>query len=157
MVPSSIIPRTLEALAKFAHDEPYLLAAIVIIASRNDTGDGMREVHNRSWGVMRVSMRPDTADVQGWIADIECLGAPPTVGLVESLLLLAENLPRDPLPDRATKELHAYRLGEELHGKENRQAWMLIGTAIRAAYGLGLDKVGNSNVLWLMSDGRQAV
>lgn len=51
----------------------------------------------------------------------------PTIGLVEGLLLLAENLPRDPTQNSA-------------HGSENRQAWMLIGMAIRLAYGLGLDK-----------------
>lgn len=28
-----------------------------------------------------------------------------------------------------------------VHGAENRQSWMLIGCAIRHAYGLGLDKV----------------
>jgi hypothetical protein len=85
------------------------------------------------------------ADAQGWLADIHCLGAPPTVGLVESLLLLAENLPRDPI--RAGQQKHeqddtrALGFGEEFHSAENRQAWMLIGTAIRSAYGLGIDKV----------------
>lgn len=33
--------------------------------------------------------------------------------------------------------------GEEVHGAENRQAWMLVGMAIRCAYGLGIDKVSN--------------
>jgi len=84
--------------------------------------------------------------LQGWLSDIECLGAPPTIGLIEALLLLAENLPRDPA--RSTKrrdepeEMHAIGFGEEVHGAENRQAWMLIGMAIRSAYGLGIDKVG---------------
>jgi hypothetical protein len=31
---------------------------------------------------------------------------------------------------------------EVITGAENRQAWMLIGSAIRMAYGLGLDQVG---------------
>ncbi|KAK8853344.1 hypothetical protein IAR55_004048 [Kwoniella newhampshirensis] len=42
----------------------------------------------------------------GWIVDVQCLGAPPTVGLVETLLLLAENLPRTPTADTPA-ELHA--------------------------------------------------
>lgn len=79
---------------------------------------------------------------QDWLSDIQCLGAPPTIGLVEGLLLLAENLPRDPARARKTDtDLHATGFGEEVHGSENRQAWTLIGAAIRNAYGLGLDKV----------------
>ena len=82
---------------------------------------------------------------QGWLSDIQCLGAPVSLGLVEALLLLAENLPRDPArsPGKrgGTKELHAIGYGDDVHGAENRQAWMLIGMAIRSAYGLGIDKV----------------
>ncbi|GFZ50946.1 hypothetical protein JCM24511_08704 [Saitozyma sp. JCM 24511] len=134
MVPSAIIPRTQEQLGVFAGNERYLLAAIIIIASRHDPGVGMRSVHDRSWAVMR-----------GWISDIQCLGAPPTIGLVEALLLLAENLPRDPARtgslDDDPDEIHAIGFGEEVHGAENRQAWMLIGMAIRSSYGLGIDKL----------------
>jgi hypothetical protein len=85
------------------------------------------------------------ADLQGWLSDIQCLGAPPTIGLVEALLLLAEHLPRDPAKSSKRRdepsEIHAIGFGEEVHGAENRQAWMLIGMAIRSAYGLGIDKV----------------
>ena len=92
-----------------------------------------------------VDPGPDIA--QGWLADIQCLGAPPTVGLVESLLLLAENLPRDPVRTGQQRieqdDTRALGFGEEFHSAENRQAWMLIGTAIRSAYGLGIDKVGS--------------
>ena len=126
MVPSAIIPRTAAQLALFAQNERYLLAAMIIIASRH--ASGMRQVHDRSWAVMR-----------GWLSDIQCLGAPPTIGLVEALLLLAENLPRDPSSLR--DGIRAMGIGEEVHGAENRQAWMLIGMAIRSAYGLGIDKV----------------
>jgi hypothetical protein len=38
-------------------------------------------------------------------------------------------------------DTRALGFGEEFHSAENRQAWMLIGTAIRSAYGLGIDKV----------------
>ncbi|KAK4689241.1 hypothetical protein P7C73_g879, partial [Tremellales sp. Uapishka_1] len=132
MVPASIIPRTPDQIAAFARDERYLLAAMVIIASRHNTSPGMRDVHDRSWATMR-----------GWLSDITCLGAPPTIGLVEALLLIAENLPRDPARSTTGNDhgLHAIGFGEEVHGAENRQAWMLIGMAIRCGYGLGIDKL----------------
>lgn len=31
---------------------------------------------------------------------------------------------------------------EEPHGVENRQAWQMIGLAVRSAYEMGLDKLG---------------
>ena len=37
--------------------------------------------------------------------------------------------------------MRAIGVGEEVHGAENRQAWSLIGIAIRCAYGLGIEKV----------------
>ncbi|WWD19773.1 hypothetical protein CI109_104237 [Kwoniella shandongensis] len=122
MVPASIIPRTKEQVALFAQNERYLLAAYIIIASRPDNSPEMREVHHRSWEVMR-----------GWIADVQCLGAPPTVGLVEALLLLAENLPRTPAAT-TPEEIHASGCRVEPHGDENRQAWQMIGLAVRSAY-----------------------
>lgn len=79
----------------------------------------------------------------------------PTIGLVEGVLLLAENLPREravgnslnpndkmkpkmPLISTSSDENK-----EVITGAENRQAWMLIGGAIRMAYGLGLDQVSH--------------
>jgi hypothetical protein len=135
MVPVNRIPQTPAQIAEFARDERYFVTAMIIISSRCSYQPGMREVHNRAWQVFR-----------GWLSDITCLGAPPTVGLVEALLLLAENLPRDPqdvgrgrggTPDPT----HAQGFGEEVHGAENNQAWMLIGMAIRLAYSLGIDKL----------------
>jgi hypothetical protein len=58
--------------------------------------------------------------------------------MIEALLLLAENLPRDPVRARQDGR-------EDVHGAENRQAWMLIGTSIRCAYGLGIEKVGHGS------------
>lgn len=141
MVPADRIPRTPEQLADFARSERYLVTAMVIIASRHDRAYGMRQVHEQSWMVMR-----------GWISEIICLGAPPTVGLVEALLLLAEYLPRDPPRTDAPDPVHAQGFGEEVHGSENRwvvvanvsdprQAWTLTGMAIRLAYSLGIDKL----------------
>jgi len=59
----------------------------------------------------------------------QCHGAPATIGLVEGLLLVAENLPRNSSGN------------VEVHGTENRQAWMLVGAAIRSASALGMEKV----------------
>ncbi|WVR09565.1 hypothetical protein IAU60_006634 [Kwoniella sp. DSM 27419] len=129
MVPSAIIPRTPEQVAVFAQKERYLLAAYIIIASRPDPSPKMRRIHEEAWRIMR-----------GWITDVQCLGAPPTIGLVEALLLLAENLPRTPSligPD----DLAAQGCRDEPHGDENRQAWQMIGLAVRSAYEMGLDKI----------------
>ena len=102
----------------------------------------MKDIHDETWSIMRA-----------WIGDINCLGAPPTIDLIEALLLLSENLPRDP----TRRKKHQQALGsstsesastmyspqvDDIHGAENRQAWMLIGTAIRCAYNLGIEKVG---------------
>jgi hypothetical protein len=130
MVPVNRIPHSPAQIAEFARDERYFVTAMIIIASRSNYSPGMREVHERSWQVMR-----------GWLSDITCLGAPPTVGLVEALLLLAENLPRDPVRAGTPDPVHALGFGEEVHGSENNQAWMLIGMAIRCAYSLGIDKL----------------
>ncbi len=75
--------------------------------------------------------------------DVFYLGLQPTVGLVEGLLLLAENLPRN--PDLVSKlERAAGETKEGVHGAENRQAWMLTGMAIRTAYGLGIDQISTT-------------
>ncbi|ADV23934.1 specific RNA polymerase II transcription factor, putative [Cryptococcus gattii WM276] len=132
IIPSDGIPRTLEQLSVFAQNEKYLLATIIIISSRVENTPEMREIHERSWSVMRR-----------WISKVQCLGEPPTIGLVESLLLLAENLPRtscEQMSDDSTStETEAI---EEPHGVENRQAWQMIGLAVRSAYEMGLDKLG---------------
>ena len=88
--------------------------------------------------------------MQGYIADVELSGAAPSIGLVEGILLLAENLPRetqanvnDSPEGQVQMPTHRSReKGQLLNGVENRQAWMLIGGAIRMAYGLGIDQVG---------------
>lgn len=129
MVPADRIPHTTEQIAEFALTERYLVTAMVIVASHYNHSAGMRDVHERSWAAMR-----------SWICEIHCLGALPTVGLVEALLLLAENLPRDP-PRTSSDPVHVQGFDKDVHDIENRQAWMLIGMAIRCAYGLGIDKL----------------
>lgn len=51
-------------------------------------------------------------------------------------------------------DTRAIGFGEEFHSAENRQAWMLIGTAIRSAYGLGIDKVRPIfwDLMWDLAD-----
>ncbi|WWC72160.1 uncharacterized protein I206_106120 [Kwoniella pini CBS 10737] len=127
--PSAVIPTSKEDLAVYAQKERYSITTFIIIASRLDDTPGSRDIHNKSWEVMR-----------GWIADVQTLGAPPTVGFVESILLLAENPPR-PSPLASPVELNAVGAREEPHGDENRQGWQLIGLAVRSAYELGLDKM----------------
>lgn len=90
---------------------------------------------------------------QGILAEVNFQGTVPTIGLVEGVLLIAENLPREKissnssnLTDKPVKNLPLASASSEeqkqvISGAENRQAWMLIGTAIRMAYGLGLDQV----------------
>lgn len=130
MVPVGRIPHTPAQIAEFARDERYFTTAMIIISSRSNYAPGMSDIHERSWQVMR-----------GWISDITCLGTRPTVGLIEALLLLAENLPRDPVRAGPPDPVHAQGTGEEVHAAENNQAWMLIGIAIRCAYSLGIDKL----------------
>ena len=68
------------------------------------------------------------------------MGIPPSIGLIEALLLLAENLPRMPKEDRNSDDKH-YLVEDRGLGNENRRAWTLIGIAVRCGYALGLDKV----------------
>ncbi|ODN73405.1 hypothetical protein L202_07931 [Cryptococcus amylolentus CBS 6039] len=138
IIPSAIIPRTYDQLSVFSKAEKYLLAAFIIIASRVDNTPEMRDIHDRSWTVMRK-----------WISRIQSLGEPPTIGLVESLLLLAEFLPRTPrdslptaTPESRDEDPFDSGVVEEPHGVENRQAWQIIGLAVRSAYEMGLDKLG---------------
>ena len=54
MVPAEHIPRDLDQLAEFAEEERYLLTAAIIIASKHHGAAGMKDVHDKSWAVMRV-------------------------------------------------------------------------------------------------------
>ncbi|WWD03994.1 hypothetical protein V865_002056 [Kwoniella europaea PYCC6329] len=94
----------------------------------------------------------DSRQGLGHYENVQSLGAPPTIGLVESLLLLAENLPRSP-PLVTPLELNAAGAREEPHGDENRQGWQLIGLAVRSAYELGLDKMA----LRILSDSERTL
>ncbi|KAK4702747.1 hypothetical protein P7C70_g3474, partial [Phenoliferia sp. Uapishka_3] len=114
IIPYQRVPRTEEQLAKFAHEELHLTTVMCVISSRHDKNP---RVHDKSW-----------AYLQTLINDI-ILGKNVGVGAVEALLLLSEYLPRQ--QDVAASKLNA---------EENRMSWMLVGTAVRLGYMLGLDQ-----------------
>jgi hypothetical protein len=93
----------------------------------------MRDIHRRTWHL-----------VQKAVTDYSCSGLIATTGLVEGMLLLADHVPGpDEPPDEASVRLLGMRgLGDvpRLHGTETRRFWAYTGTAIRAAYGLGLTR-----------------
>ncbi|KDQ49197.1 hypothetical protein JAAARDRAFT_43035 [Jaapia argillacea MUCL 33604] len=114
MIPHHRIPKTLGQLAAFADEEPHLLATIIVIASRHEKNS---QIHERSWSYL-----------QSCITGIMC-GKKATVGTVEALLLLSEYLPRQSDEDVV-----------DIHEEENRMSWMLVGTAVRLGYMMGLDQ-----------------
>lgn len=113
VVPWTRVPRSEAALAKFAAEELHLVTVFCVIASRHDR---QTRVHDKTW-----------AYCQTLINDI-MLGKTASIGAVESLLLLSEWLPRQ--PDTEASKVNA---------EENRMSWMLVGTAVRLGYMMGLD------------------
>ncbi|KAK9234579.1 hypothetical protein V1525DRAFT_412614 [Lipomyces kononenkoae] len=113
LVPAYKAPLTDELLSDFVVQEPFLLTAMVIIASRYEN----HAVHDQCWKYM-----------QQLISEL-VFGIEPTVGAIESLLLLSENIPRQPNVDIHKLSYH-----------EERMAWNLIGLAIRLSYYLGFDQ-----------------
>ncbi|KAK9446870.1 uncharacterized protein V1518DRAFT_435512 [Limtongia smithiae] len=113
LVPYFRAPLNDKLLSDFCRREPHLLTAMVIVASRYEN----QEVHDQCWNYM-----------QTLITEL-AFGTHPTVGAIESLILLSENIPRLPAVD--TKRLHYH---------EERMAWTLIGLAVRLSYYLGLDQ-----------------
>lgn len=111
-------PSTLDTtnLVNTAKDEPHLLTAMLVIASK----DLMEEPH-----VFKACSEHMQSLVSALVA-----GGPGGVEAVESLLLLAEWTPY-------TSRSRAGNVGR---GEEDREAWMHVGTALRIGYYLGLDK-----------------
>jgi hypothetical protein len=107
------IPDNDEKLATFAEQEPLLLTAIVVVASRFELPD----VHEAAWRYMQNDIMKLTFGT-----------AKATVGDVEALLLLAENAPRSSDGNGSS------------HREELRMTWNMIGLAIRIGYYLGLDQ-----------------
>lgn len=112
-VPPDAIPTTDDLLAKFADEEPFLLATIVMIASRYES----LGIHIDCWKYVREEISKLV------------MGGTPTVGAIEALLLISENTPY--LPEVSDRELSIH---------EARLAWSLVGNAIRLSYLLGLDQ-----------------
>lgn len=109
---------TLDAvnLAKTAREEPHLLTAVLVVASRDLVDDP--NVFTACTEYMRSLVSTLSA------------GGPSSVSSVEALLLLAEWTPY-------TSRSDAGNVGR---GEEDREAWMHIGIALRIGYFLGLDR-----------------
>ncbi|KAK4687831.1 hypothetical protein P7C73_g2287, partial [Tremellales sp. Uapishka_1] len=131
------IPRTPAQLAQLADEDPFLLSVIIAVATHHHPDPNIFRIHDQTWAILRETL-----------ADFSCSGLPASVGFVEGVLLLAENLPREKtLPTKETSMdlLVGSSAGRAdmsgLHGTENRRSWSLTGIAIRAAYGIGLDQL----------------
>ncbi|KAK3719976.1 hypothetical protein LTR37_004099 [Vermiconidia calcicola] len=109
---------TLDAvnLSKTAREEPHLLTAILVVASRD-----LRDEFNVSIACSEY-MRS--------LVSALAAGGPGNVEAVEALLLLAEWTPYTSRSDA----------GSVGRGEEDREAWMHVGTALRIGYFLGLDR-----------------
>lgn len=97
--------------------EPHLLAAILTVASKDE----------KDWWHIHETC---SAHMQQLIAELVYSGGG-TVEAVEAMLILAEWVPRRPHSTPAVGR-----------GEEDQAAWMLVGTAIRTAYLLGIDRTG---------------
>lgn len=129
MFQTARIPRSNAQLALLCRTEPFLMSVLVAVASAHHPDAGMKEIHERTWAVIRDA-----------IEDYTFSGSATSVGFVEGVLLLAENLPRE-VSKRTSELLSGGEDSVGLHGTENRRSWALTGLAIRAAYGLGLDQI----------------
>lgn len=112
-----VSPSTLDSqnLPTIAQSERHLLTAILVIASK-DLND---EPH----------IFASCAEYMQALVSALSAGGPGGVEAVEALLLLAEWTP------------YASRSAGNLEwGKEDREAWMSVGLALRIGYYLGLDK-----------------
>lgn len=103
-------------LAKTARQEPHLLTAIMVIASRD-----MADEPNLFLAC--------SEHMRALVSSLAA-GGPGNVEAVEALLLLAEWTPY-------TSRSDAGHVGK---GEEDREAWMHVGTALRIGYFLGLDR-----------------
>lgn len=111
-------PSTLDTnnLTKTAKNEPHLLTAMLVIASK----DLLEEPH----------IFTACSEYMQSLVSVLVAGGPGGVEAVEGLLLLAEWTPY-------TSRSRAGNVGR---GEEDREAWMHVGTALRIGYYLSLDK-----------------
>lgn len=113
IIPEYRLPTNDHLLGKFCVEETFLLMVIVLIASRFDKSP----VHESCWRFTRCHLSGIT------------YGGLPSVGVVEALLLLSENLPRLSLAN-----------DNNFHYVESFMCWNLVGLAVRFSYFLGLDQ-----------------
>lgn len=114
IVPSAVLDAT--NLLATARDEPVLLTAVLVIASRDLVDDPS-------------IFTSCTEHMRSLVSDLSA-GGPCGVSAVEALLLLAEWAPY-------TSRSDAGHVGR---GEEDREAWMHVGIALRIGYFLGLDR-----------------
>ncbi|KAH8830085.1 hypothetical protein DL96DRAFT_915862 [Flagelloscypha sp. PMI_526] len=121
-------PLTPVLVNKFVVEETDLAIVVIVISSRymKDTTPLHSEapydwtmVHKLSWEYL-----------QKRIGDL-MVGKPASIGTVEGLLLLSDYLPR--VSDAGTP-------GVDVQEEEKRMSWMLVGTAVRLGYMMGLDQ-----------------
>ncbi|KAK5170549.1 uncharacterized protein LTR77_005137 [Saxophila tyrrhenica] len=103
-------------LAHTARQEPHLLTAILVIASRDLIDEPA------TFSACAEHMKS--------LVSALAAGGPGNVETVEALLLLAEWTPYTARSDA----------GHVGRGEEDREAWMHVGTALRIGYYLGLDR-----------------
>ncbi|CAN6613324.1 hypothetical protein TRVA0_005S02432 [Trichomonascus vanleenenianus] len=115
VLPSNRVPDSDAKILEFALKEPILLVAFVVIASRYDSP----QIHAASWAYMKEII---SGLVTGEVK--------PTIGAVEAILLLSDNIP---LVDAETT-------GESIRIVQERLTWQFIGLAISIGYYLGLDQ-----------------
>lgn len=103
-------------IARTAREEPHLLTAVLVIASRDLTDEP---------SIFMICSEHMRSLVSGLAA-----GGTGNVEAVEALLVLAEWTPY-------TSRSDAGHVGR---GEEDREAWMHVGMALRVGYYLGLDR-----------------
>lgn len=130
LVPRHVLePADIWAIARY---EPFLLTAILTIASKGDPN--IERIHQHCWDPLKKHM-------------LDVLMAVPStlnVGSVEGLLLLAEWV-QYPLSS-ATTSNHAM-FNQNISVVEDNMAWSLTGQAIRHAYLLRLDRASSREKL----------
>src|SRR4051794_18559503 len=111
-------------LRKLAVNEPFLLAVILTIASKDEAA--YQDIHRQCW-----------QNLKQHLLDI-LMAAPSTlnVGSVEGLLLLAEWVPYMHIETSCCPG----PLPGSVSAVEDNMAWSLIGQAVRHSYLLRLDK-----------------
>lgn len=114
IMPAHKILRSDSELCAFAESEPILVVTFVIIASRFEN----EKVHSATWGFMSEVIRELVLGIRK-----------PTLGTIESFLMLSENVPK--CEEIKDKDLFEF---------EERFSWNLVGQAVRMSYYLGLDQ-----------------